>query len=145
MSITGPKFIAGGQRRGPNITANSVSKVYFSLHFNPNGFSYLKAWRCSSAMEDGKRDLVVVVGGSGYLGLHLLAELAKCQAHKYRVAYTYHSQPPSPQLQQHLPNVKSFQVDLVTGHGLDSISSALGFVSHHPSAYVWALVDERNP
>ncbi|CAK9276131.1 unnamed protein product [Sphagnum jensenii] len=78
-------------------------------------------------MEDGKSDLVVVVGGSGYLGLHLLAELAKCQAHKYRVAYTYHSQPPSPQLQQHLPNVKSFQVDLVSGHGLDSISSALGF------------------
>jgi nucleoside-diphosphate-sugar epimerase len=87
-------------------------------------------------MEDGKSDLVVVVGGSGYLGLHLLAELAKCHAHKYRVAYTYHSQPPSPQLQQHLPNVKSFQVDLVSGHGLDSISSALGFVSHHPSAYV---------
>jgi hypothetical protein len=34
---------SGGQRRGLNITANSVSKVYFSLHFDANGFSDLKA------------------------------------------------------------------------------------------------------
>jgi hypothetical protein len=34
---------SGDQRRGLNITANSVSKVYFSLHFDANGFSDLKA------------------------------------------------------------------------------------------------------
>jgi hypothetical protein len=75
-----------------------------------------------------KKEVILVTGGSGYLGLHLIEALAKGFSSQYDVAYTYQSHPPSPELHQKLPNVHSFQVDLRTGCGLDIISSTLGHV-----------------
>jgi hypothetical protein len=75
-----------------------------------------------------KKEVILVTGGSGYLGLHLIEALAKGFSSQYDVAYTYQSHPPSPELHQKLPNVHSFQVDLRTGRGLDIISSTLGHV-----------------
>lgn len=71
-----------------------------------------------------EEELVVVVGGSGYLGLHLLQALAN-QAN-LRLAFTYFSQPPPPALSTALPHAQAFQVDLRSGQGLDSISAQLG-------------------
>jgi dTDP-4-dehydrorhamnose reductase len=79
-----------------------------------------------------KKEVILVTGGSGYLGLHLIEALAKGFSSQYDVAYTYQSHPPSPELHQKLPNVHSFQVDLRTGRGLDIISSTLG----HPRVVV---------
>jgi len=81
------------------------------------------------ALPNGtKKEVILVTGGSGYLGLHLIEALAKGFSSQYDVAYTYQSHPPSPELHQKLPNVHSFQVDLRTGRGLDIISSTLGHV-----------------
>ncbi|MCO5610828.1 hypothetical protein L7F22_065070 [Adiantum nelumboides] len=72
---------------------------------------------------DDKRELVVVVGGSGYLGLHLLQSLA---THDYRLAFTYFSHVPSPALCAALPNARAFPVDLRSGDGFRSISLEMG-------------------
>ncbi|KAI5058070.1 hypothetical protein GOP47_0026240 [Adiantum capillus-veneris] len=68
-------------------------------------------------------ELVVVVGGSGYLGLHLLQSLA---SHDYRLAFTYFSHSPSPALCAALPNARAFPVDLRSGDGFHSISHQMG-------------------
>ncbi|KAL2651191.1 hypothetical protein R1flu_019319 [Riccia fluitans] len=66
---------------------------------------------------------VLVVGGSGYLGLHLLHYLAAKT--KYQLAYTFNKLdlPPNHESLQH---VRGFHVDLRTGAGLDQISKELG-------------------
>lgn len=68
-------------------------------------------------------ELVVVVGGSGYLGLHLLRSLA---THHRRLAFTYFSHPPSPALCAALPHARPFLVDLRSGDGFHSISHLMG-------------------
>ncbi|KAL3700515.1 hypothetical protein R1sor_018537 [Riccia sorocarpa] len=66
---------------------------------------------------------VLVVGGSGYLGLHLLHYLAA--ETKYQLVYTFNklNVPPN---HDSLRHVRGFQVDLRTGEGLDQISQELG-------------------
>ncbi|KAF3796215.1 Methionine adenosyltransferase 2 subunit beta [Nymphaea thermarum] len=75
-------------------------------------------------MSEGRRK-VLVVGGTGYLGQHLLQELGK----PYDVAFTYHSatNPSASLLQALLPSPpRAFKLDLQTGEGLDLIADALG-------------------
>lgn len=90
-------------------------------------------------METGrKKDVVLVVGGSGYLGLHVLEALAASPS-DYTIAFTYQSHPPSPELLQKLPNVLVFELDLCSGIGLAEISKALDNVSHHAHTYTLCL------
>jgi hypothetical protein len=74
-----------------------------------------------------KKRVVLVVGGSGYLGLHVLEALAASPC-DYTLAYTYQSHPPSPELLQKIPHVLPLPLDLRTGHGLESIFDKLGTV-----------------
>lgn len=69
---------------------------------------------------------MVVVGGSGYLGLHLLQSLATLADNPYDIAFTYHSHPPPPTLLDAIGPLHAFKVDLQSGEGLDSISATLG-------------------
>jgi hypothetical protein len=78
-----------------------------------------------SAMAD--LELVLVVGGSGYLGLHILHSLAS-SASRFRIAFTYFSDPPPP-LSPDLCPAQGFKVDLRSGLGFSSISEQLGSVS----------------
>jgi hypothetical protein len=76
--------------------------------------------------DEDMEGVVLVVGGSGYLGLHLLHYFATST--RFRLAFTYSKSdcpPPAPFLQQ----VPSFRVDLSTGVGLKEICDALGPVS----------------
>ncbi|GAB2290975.1 hypothetical protein Dimus_025232 [Dionaea muscipula] len=72
------------------------------------------------------RKKILVVGGTGYLGQHLLQGFSSStQPYDLDLAFTYHSNPPPQKLLQALPHhVLSFLVDLRTGHGLDSISES---------------------
>ncbi|KAL6981900.1 hypothetical protein U1Q18_023518 [Sarracenia purpurea var. burkii] len=76
------------------------------------------------------RKRVLVVGGTGYLGQHLLQALSKIQGSEgtssYDLAFTYHSNPPPPPLLRAIPQPLAFHLDLRTGHGFDAISQAFG-------------------
>jgi len=74
-----------------------------------------------------RKKVILLVGGSGYLGLHVLEALASsCD---YTLAYTYNSHPAPAQLVEKLPNVLAFHLDLRSGDGLDEISKSLNTVS----------------
>uniref|UniRef100_A0A0D6QR03 RmlD-like substrate binding domain-containing protein n=1 Tax=Araucaria cunninghamii TaxID=56994 RepID=A0A0D6QR03_ARACU len=74
-----------------------------------------------------EKTFVLVVGGSGYLGLHLLQSLSSIADKPYVLAFTYHSHPPPAALFDAIgPQVQAFKVDLQSGEGLDNISAALG-------------------
>lgn len=80
--------------------------------------------------EMGKKK-VVVVGGSGYLGQHLLRGLSsetyeEASSFSYDLAFTHHSDAPPQALLQAFPHLLPFRVDLQTGHGFDAISRAVG-------------------
>jgi len=66
------------------------------------------------AEEEEERKWVLVVGGSGYLGQHLLAALASA-AGRLDVAFTHHSQAPPQQL-------------LRSGDGFETIAASFGQV-----------------
>jgi len=70
---------------------------------------------------------ILIVGGTGYLGQHLL------QSYYYSnqsltVAFTYHSSPLLQPLLDAFPHSQPFHVDLKSGIGFDAISNAFGQV-----------------
>ncbi|KAF7139525.1 hypothetical protein RHSIM_Rhsim07G0018900 [Rhododendron simsii] len=70
---------------------------------------------------------VLVVGGTGYLGQHLLQGLSEIQeSTHYDLAFTYHSNPPPQPLLDAIPQALAFHLDLRTGNGFDVISQAFG-------------------
>lgn len=69
---------------------------------------------------------IVVTGGTGYLGQHLLQAYADGNA--YDLAFTYHSTPLPRPLLEAFPSSLPFQVDLKTGNGFEAISNAFGQV-----------------
>ncbi|XP_057980811.1 uncharacterized protein LOC131166356 isoform X2 [Malania oleifera] len=71
------------------------------------------------------RERVLVIGGSGYLGQHLLQGLSEIQGAPFDLAFTHHSAPPQPLLQA-IPHALPFHVDLRTGLGFDAISLTFG-------------------
>ncbi|KAK3159533.1 hypothetical protein QOZ80_2AG0151240 [Eleusine coracana subsp. coracana] len=75
--------------------------------------------------EEEERKRVLVVGGSGYLGQHLLAALASA-CHGLDVAFTYNRESPPQPLLDALPSLHAFRADLRSGHGLDAISASFG-------------------
>ncbi|KAJ0229943.1 RmlD-like substrate binding domain-containing protein [Hirschfeldia incana] len=70
-----------------------------------------------------KKTKVVFVGGTGYLGQHLLQAFTR---DRYDVAFTHHSCPLPRLLLDAFPHFPSFHVDLKTGLGFDSISHHFG-------------------
>ncbi|XP_039828682.1 uncharacterized protein LOC120690177 isoform X5 [Panicum virgatum] len=76
------------------------------------------------AEEEEERKWVLVVGGSGYLGQHLLAALASA-AGCLDVAFTHHSQAPPQPLLDALPSVRA---DLRSGDGFETIAASFGQV-----------------
>ncbi|KAG0593959.1 hypothetical protein M758_UG035400 [Ceratodon purpureus] len=71
-----------------------------------------------------KKKVVLVGGGSGYLGLHVLEALA-CAPCDYTLAYTYNSHPAPADLVEKLPNVLAFRLNLRSGEGMEEISKSL--------------------
>jgi dTDP-4-dehydrorhamnose reductase len=73
---------------------------------------------------------ILIVGGTGYLGQHLL----QSHSHDLTVAFTYHSTPLPQPLLDAFPHSQSFHVDLKSGIGFEAISNAFGqvffFCSH---------------
>ncbi|XP_044501597.1 methionine adenosyltransferase 2 subunit beta [Mangifera indica] len=70
---------------------------------------------------------VLVVGGTGYLGQHLLQALSEIQGTPYDVAATHHSTPlPQPLLDGLPPSFAFFHVDLKSGSGFDVVSLKFG-------------------
>ncbi|KAG7553442.1 NAD(P)-binding domain superfamily [Arabidopsis thaliana x Arabidopsis arenosa] len=70
---------------------------------------------------------VVIVGGTGYLGQHLLQAFAGnngCDL--YDVAFTHHSSPLPRRLLDAFPHFPAFPVDLKSGLGFNSISQDFG-------------------
>ncbi|XP_038682267.1 methionine adenosyltransferase 2 subunit beta isoform X1 [Tripterygium wilfordii] len=71
------------------------------------------------------RKKVLVVGGTGYLGQHLLQGFLEVQDSHYDLAFTHHSTPPKALLDV-IPHALAFHVDLQSGQGFDAISHAFG-------------------
>ncbi|KAL0412002.1 UNVERIFIED_CONTAM: dTDP-4-dehydrorhamnose reductase [Sesamum latifolium] len=71
---------------------------------------------------------VLIVGGTGYLGQHLLQSFAEDPDPKspLALAFTHHSSPPPQPLLNAIPQALPFHVDLRTGSGLDAISHKFG-------------------
>ncbi|KZV21823.1 methionine adenosyltransferase 2 subunit beta [Dorcoceras hygrometricum] len=66
---------------------------------------------------------VLIVGGTGYLGQHLLQSL---RISPLSLAYTYNSEPPPQLLFNALPDIPSFRVDMRTGDGFGAVSNLFG-------------------
>ncbi|KAJ4831831.1 hypothetical protein Tsubulata_010207 [Turnera subulata] len=75
-----------------------------------------------------ERKRVLVVGGTGYLGQHLLQAISSgIKDNPYDVAFTHHSSATPPHLLlQAIPHALPFYVDLLTGDGFLSISQKFG-------------------
>ncbi|KAK7274548.1 hypothetical protein RIF29_15642 [Crotalaria pallida] len=69
---------------------------------------------------------VVVVGGTGYLGQHLLQAYYGNGTSAYDVAFTHHSNLPPQPLLDAIPGSIAFQLDLKTDNGFEAISIAFG-------------------
>ncbi|KAI0509988.1 hypothetical protein KFK09_010588 [Dendrobium nobile] len=74
-----------------------------------------------------ERKRVLVIGGSGYLGQHLLDGLAKADNETpFDLAFTHHRPIPPPELIDAISPVYPFRVDVRTGEGFESISNTFG-------------------
>ncbi|GFP85970.1 methionine adenosyltransferase 2 subunit beta [Phtheirospermum japonicum] len=71
---------------------------------------------------------VLIVGGTGYLGQHLLRSFADNLEAKFPIAlaFTHRSNPPPQALLNAIPHALPFRVDLSSGDGLTAISDAFG-------------------
>lgn len=74
---------------------------------------------------------MLIVGGTGYLGQHLLQSFADNLDgnSSFALAFTHLSIPPPHALLNAIPHALPFHVDLRTGDGFDAISDAFGQVS----------------
>lgn len=82
-----------------------------------------------SSNSDKKK--VLVIGGTGYLGQHLLQQLSNNTLiqQPFSLAFTHHSTlPPQPLLQAIHSNCLTFPLDLQNGDGFDAITSTFGQV-----------------
>lgn len=82
------------------------------------------------------RKRVLVVGGTGYLGQHLLQGLSEIKETPYDIAFTHHSNSNPPQGLLHaIPHSLAFHVDLQSGDGFHAISQKFGQVRIYPFLY----------
>ncbi|XP_027156832.1 uncharacterized protein LOC113757972 isoform X1 [Coffea eugenioides] len=79
------------------------------------------------------KNKVLIVGGTGYLGQHLLQGFSENQeTSQYALAFTHYTSPPPQPLLDAIPQALPFHVDLRTGDGFDAISQKFG----HPDIVV---------
>lgn len=73
---------------------------------------------------------VLVIGGTGYLGQHLVQAFSSdTSQQQVDLAFTHHSNPPPQQLLHAIsPQSLPFPLDLRTGHGFDAIANKFGQV-----------------
>ena len=83
----------------------------------------------------GEKKVILLVGGSGYLGLHVIEALASSPC-DYTLAYTYNSHPAPADLAEKFPNVLAFRLDLRSGEGLEEISKLLDTVRRSCEQYL---------
>ncbi|XP_059312709.1 uncharacterized protein LOC132063943 isoform X1 [Lycium ferocissimum] len=69
---------------------------------------------------------ILIVGGTGYLGQHLVQAIQDSLPYALSLAFTYHTNPPPEKLLQAIPHVLPFHLDLRTGNGFDHISQNFG-------------------
>ncbi|GAB2244996.1 hypothetical protein Droror1_Dr00000489 [Drosera rotundifolia] len=69
---------------------------------------------------------ILIIGGTGYLGQHLLHRFSSDTEHGFSVAFTYHSTPPEKLLEALPRSVVSFFVDLRSGEGFESVAEGFG-------------------
>lgn len=111
------------ERFGPFFICTKISLI------NPNGasFSLPKKQKaiCRFLATNMSKKKVLVVGGTGYVGQHLLSGFSEIDGVPYDIAFTYHSFAPEDLLRalSHLP---AFQVDLKSGQGFDTIAEKFG-------------------
>lgn len=80
-------------------------------------------------VREMNRKKILVVGGTGYLGQHVLQGFSEIhEATQFDLAFTHHSSPPPSPLLDAIPNLLAFHVDLKTGLGFEAISHAFGQV-----------------
>lgn len=73
------------------------------------------------------RKRVLIVGGTGYLGQHVLQGFSEIQGTTpCHLAFTHHSGPPPPALLKAFPSFLPFSVDLKTGKGFEAVSHQFG-------------------
>ncbi|KAG9144926.1 hypothetical protein Leryth_026353 [Lithospermum erythrorhizon] len=79
---------------------------------------------------------VLIVGGTGYLGQHLLQGLKHIEEpwKSYSIAFTHHSKPPPQALLDFIPHALPFFLDLRTGDGFHVISQHKYLLRAHLSA-----------
>ncbi|CAD6220945.1 unnamed protein product [Miscanthus lutarioriparius] len=97
--------------------AHRCPSLFLSLSLSPDLWPH----RSLEVAGEEERKRVLVVGGSGYLGQHLLA--ASSAADHLNVAFTHHSPAPPQLLLDALPSVCA---DLHSGDGLEAISASFG-------------------
>lgn len=88
----------------------------------------------------GKR--VLIIGGTGYVGQHLLEGLSNTAfEHAIDLAFTHHNNlPPEPLIKAIHSHCLAFPVDLRNGDGFDAISLTFGqviFYQFHVLYYSW--------
>ncbi|KAL1546433.1 methionine adenosyltransferase 2 subunit beta-like [Salvia divinorum] len=71
-----------------------------------------------------RKKRLLIVGGTGYLGQHLLQSFADADS-QLDLAFTHHSAPPHALLNA-IPHAHSFRLDLRTCDGLNAISDSFG-------------------
>ncbi|OAY62334.1 methionine adenosyltransferase 2 subunit beta [Manihot esculenta] len=74
-----------------------------------------------------RKNKVLIIGGTGYLGQHLLQRLSQIKDTPFDLAFTHYSTstPPQPLLDA-IPHSLAFHVDLQSGEGFQAISRQFG-------------------
>ncbi|XP_054784870.1 uncharacterized protein LOC129291502 isoform X5 [Prosopis cineraria] len=73
-----------------------------------------------------RKEKVLIVGGTGYLGQHLLQGYAEINERPYDLAFTQHSSLPPQVLLDAISGSLAFPVDLKSGSGFEAISNTFG-------------------
>lgn len=96
-------------------------------------------WLILQLLATEEKVKVLVVGGTGYLGQHLLQAydhvilISNGNGYAFDLAFTHHSSPPPHLLVNAIPSSIYFQVDLKTGVGFEAIFNTFGQVLLSPS------------
>ena len=90
---------------------------------------------CWDSTKKMSKKKVLIVGGTGYLGQHLLQAYTHINGAPYDLAFTHHSSPPPQVLLDAVSGSLAFPLDLKSGNGFDAILNTFGQVSSQYNSY----------